>query len=62
MAALPNSRVYGETGTLRLNNQKQVMRDLLLAQFQKGHAVNIPIVDASLQKEFAGENNEQGYR
>ena len=43
-----NSRVYGQTGTLRLNERKEIERQMLLAQIRGSRAKLIPIVDQSL--------------
>lgn len=52
LAGLDHGRVYGETGALSLNGQRQITRELLLAEFVNGHAKNIPITDASLDKDI----------
>lgn len=52
MAQLDNSRVYGETGSLRLNAAGQIERELLLAVFEDGLAKNIPLTDATLDKDI----------
>lgn len=52
MALLENSRVYGETGSLRLNAAGQIERELLLAVFENGLAKNIPLTDTSLDKDI----------
>lgn len=52
MALLDNSRVYGETGSLRLNSAGQIERELLLAVFENGLAKNIPLTDTTLDKDI----------
>ncbi len=52
MAQLENSRVYGETGSLRLNAAGQIERELLLAVFEEGRAKNIPLTDTTLDKDI----------
>jgi outer membrane PBP1 activator LpoA protein len=52
MALLGNSRVYGETGSLRLNAAGQIERELLLAVFENGRAKNIPLTDTALDKDI----------
>lgn len=52
MAQLENSRVYGETGSLRLNASGQIERELLLAVFEDGLAKNIPLTDTTLDKDI----------
>lgn len=52
MAQLENSRVYGETGSLRLNAAGQIERELLLAVFEDGLAKNIPLTDTTLDKDI----------
>jgi outer membrane PBP1 activator LpoA protein len=47
---IPNSRVYGHTGTLKLNQRREIERQLLLAQIRNGKAKLIPIVDQSLNQ------------
>ncbi len=55
LTSLQNSRVFGETGSLQLNPLRQIERELLLAEFSNGKAKNIPITDASLDKDIQGE-------
>ena len=50
---IPNSRVYGQTGTLRLNASNQIERTLSLAQFKGGRARVIASADQSLHKPLA---------
>jgi uncharacterized protein len=45
---IANSRVYGQTGTLRLNQRKQIERRVLFAQIKNSRAKLIPTVDQSL--------------
>lgn len=47
LQSIPNSRVYGGTGTLQINAEGKVLRELQLAQFKRGRAVNIPMLDAA---------------
>ena len=44
---IPNSRVYGQTGTLKLNSQNEIERELLFAQIHDSRAQLIPMVDQS---------------
>ncbi len=43
-----NSRVYGQTGTLKLNTRREIERQMLLAQIKRSKAKLIPTVDQSL--------------
>ncbi len=45
---IPNSRVYGQTGTLKLNEQQQIERTLLFAEIKQGRAKLIPIAQQTL--------------
>ena len=45
---LPNSRVYGQTGTLGLNERNEIERELLLARIRGGKPVKVPVADRSL--------------
>lgn len=45
MQKLPDSSVYGLTGTLKLNNDNQLKRRVLLGTFANGTAKNIPFTD-----------------
>jgi outer membrane PBP1 activator LpoA protein len=47
---IPNSRVYGQTGTLKLNTSNQIERTVLLAQFSGGRANIIAAADQSLNQ------------
>lgn len=47
---IPNSRVYGQTGTLKLNASNQIERTLLLAQFAGGRPKVIAAADQSLHQ------------
>ena len=47
---IPNSRVYGQTGTLKLNDEREIERQMLLAQIKNGRAKIIPLVDQSLNQ------------
>ena len=42
---IPNSRVYGETGTLKLNEKQQIERQLLFAHIKSSIANIIPVSD-----------------
>ncbi|MEE8058428.1 MAG: penicillin-binding protein activator [Pseudomonadales bacterium] len=50
---ITNSRVYGQTGTLKLNGRKEIERQMLLAQIKGNRAKLIPTVDQSLNHESA---------
>ncbi len=52
MSRLLESRVYGESGSLSLNEKGQIERQLLLAVFEEGLAKNIPLTDTSLDKDI----------
>lgn len=52
MATLGESRVYGETGHLQLNQDGQIERELLLAVFENGLAKNIPLTDSTLDRDI----------
>ena len=56
-----NSRVYGQTGTLKLNARFEIEREMLLAQIRSGKAQLVPTVDQSLSKQTAreGESNDR---
>ena len=45
---IPNSRVYGQTGTLRLNEQQEIERELLFAKMVGGKATLIPIAGQTI--------------
>jgi outer membrane PBP1 activator LpoA protein len=45
---IPNSRVYGQTGTLKLNAQRQVERQMLFAKIKNSKAETVPIAAHSL--------------
>ncbi len=45
---LTNSRVYGQTGTLKLNDKNEIEREMLYAQIKNSRAKIIPLVDQSL--------------
>ena len=47
---IPNSRVYGQTGTLKLNTSNQIERTVLLARFSGGRAKVIAAADQSLNQ------------
>ena len=47
---IPESRVYGQTGTLKLNASNQIERTVLLAQFSAGRAKVIAAADQSLNQ------------
>ncbi|WP_339668711.1 penicillin-binding protein activator [Dasania marina] len=49
---IPDSRVYGQTGTLKLNPSNQIERTVLLAQFVGGQAKVIAAADQSLHQAF----------
>lgn len=48
LAQLPNSRLYGRTGNLKLNDRGEVERDLALAHFVQGVPQRLPF-DRSLE-------------
>lgn len=52
MAQLDSSRVYGATGSLKINEAGQVERQLQLAVFENGLAKNIPLTDTTLDKDI----------
>ena len=52
MALLDQSRVYGETGNLQLNENGQIESELLLAVFENGLAKNIPLTDSTLDRDI----------
>ena len=52
MSRLLESRVYGESGILSLNELGQIERQLLLAVFEEGLAKNIPLTDTTLDKDI----------
>ena len=43
LQALPNSQVFGQTGTLTLNAQRQIERRLMFARIKQGRAKTIPV-------------------
>jgi outer membrane PBP1 activator LpoA protein len=45
---IPNSRVYGQTGTLKLNAQRQIERQMLFAKIKNSKAETVPIAAHSL--------------
>lgn len=45
---IPNSRVYGQTGALKLNGRNEIERQMLLARMTNSRAKLIPTVDQSL--------------
>lgn len=47
---VPNSRVYGQTGTLKLNARREIERQMLLANIINNQAQLVPIVDQSLHQ------------
>ncbi len=56
---ITNSRVYGQTGTLKLNKRNEIEREMLLAQIRRNRAQLIPTVDQSLHltPTREGDNN-----
>ena len=38
------SRMYGESGTLRLNAERHIERQLIWAQFRRGKATTLPMI------------------
>lgn len=54
---IANSRVYGETGTLKLNERKEIERQMLYAQIKRARATIIPTADQSLN--FSETNKHQ---
>lgn len=47
---IPESRVYGETGALKLNANNQIQRTVLLAKIKRGRAKRIASADQSLNE------------
>lgn len=45
LVGLDSARVFGETGTLAMNEERQIERRLMFAQFKKGTAVRVPIAE-----------------
>ncbi len=45
---IPNSRVYGQTGALKLNQQRQIERQMLFAKIKNGKAETVPIAAQSI--------------
>lgn len=54
---IPNSRVYGQTGALKLNKRNEIERQMLLAKITGSRATLIPVVDQSLG-EVQGNNSQ----
>jgi outer membrane PBP1 activator LpoA protein len=50
LETVANSRLYGKTGTLRLNARRQLERDSLLAQFKRGTPTVVPVVEGDPNK------------
>lgn len=46
---ITNSRVFGQTGTLKLNHFNAIERELLFAEFRGGRATLIPVADQQLE-------------
>ena len=44
---IPSSRFYGNTGTLRLNERREIERRLLFAKIKNGRAMLTPLADQS---------------
>jgi len=57
LQALPESRVFGQTGTLSLNSQRQIERSTLLAEIKHGKARLIPVADATELNRKDSEND-----
>lgn len=47
LQVLPESRVFGQTGTLSLNSQQQIERSTLFAEIKRGKARIIPVADTT---------------
>lgn len=45
LEAIASSRVYGQTGTLKLNSMRQIEREMLYSQIKNGRATIIPTAD-----------------
>lgn len=58
---LPNSRVYGKTGALSLNQQNEVQRQLLMAQISNGRAKQINIADSNNEMTNNTKEEENDY-
>lgn len=48
LSEMTNSRVYGHTGTLKLNSRREIERQMLFARIKNSRASLIPTVDQSL--------------
>jgi outer membrane PBP1 activator LpoA protein len=55
LEVVPNSRVYGQTGTLKLNQRNEIERQLLLAKIKRGRATLIPFIDPTLSAKTLSE-------
>ncbi|MBD3649149.1 MAG: penicillin-binding protein activator, partial [Pseudomonadales bacterium] len=52
---IPDQRVFGATGVLRLNERNEVIRDLMWAQFREGEIVSAPMVVGTVQRGYVDE-------
>ncbi|MCR8923701.1 penicillin-binding protein activator [Dasania sp. GY-MA-18] len=59
---IPDSRVYGQTGTLKLNASNQIERTVLLAKFTGGRAKIIAAADQSLNQAATAPSNKSEQR
>lgn len=64
LAQLPNSRLPGRTGYLKLNQRGEVERELSLAQFRSGKPQRLPSLDRSMEATVNkdGQSNEEHER
>lgn len=53
LQSLPNSRVYGHTGTLKLNQHNEIEREMLLAKMINSKAKLIPIAEHTIDLNLA---------
>jgi outer membrane PBP1 activator LpoA protein len=64
LKAIPGSQVFGQTGTLNLNQKQQIERKVLFAEIKRGKAKLIPVADAAEldRKDSDHEIFEQTFR
>jgi outer membrane PBP1 activator LpoA protein len=59
---IPTSRVYGNTGTLKLNQQKVIEREMLLAQIVSSKVKLIPIAGQTINLNITTKDGENDKR
>lgn len=55
LVELDSARVFGETGTLTLNDKGQIERRLMFAQFKSGRAAKVPIAERFTDTQTDGQ-------